>query len=1013
MATKIPRIKFFNSVVKNKMPEAEGASIGELFINANAERPFISTKDSNGDMKKVIFEDEINADLEAEATARKNADDELQENLDNETKARQDADNTLTTNLANEVYRAKKSEEALGNRITDENQRATDAETTLTDNLNQEIQDRTDEVERLDTKIETETLRATSAEKVLTDILNKETQDRTDEIARVDGRIDTEIQDRNDADTAIREELSGNTEELKTTLSAETKAREDADNLISKNLDKEIQDRKDVITTLTNKHDEDVSAITKSITDNKVKIVKVADSLLPANVKEAFKLTNGLNVQLGETINIYKDSSLQKVELVDQKLRFSYINVSGGTDVVDIDCSKFLAESEFKDGFQVHADGTVYLKIADDSEAYLTVGENGLKFSGLDSLNDDINSKIEAETQRATEAETAIITNLNGEIDRAKKSEEALGVRIDAETIRAKAAESGLTDSLKAEIVNRTSEVERLDGRIDTEIQDRTDEVARLDGRIGTEIQDRNDADTAIREELSGNTEELKTALSAETKAREDADNLITKNLNAEIANRKSDTSALTKSITDEVVRAKTAEGTIINSINEETTNRTEADNALDAKISAETENRVADKKSLTKSITDEIARATSAETANKNAIDGEVTRAKGIEKSLQDQITKLKTDTSSSDALNAEISARTEADKALEAKIKAVGDTACKVTDVTVNGVSVVAEKVANIDLSSKADVSALTTERKAREDADTKLTSSITKEVSDRKSEITRVEGVIANETSARVSAITSLNSEIADLKANGGKIQDVTVNGVSVVANKVANIDLSNYLDKSTYNTDKQAIDDTLSNKADLVNGRIPLEQLGNLDTNILIIANDLPTSDIKENKIYLVPSQTSGETNIYTEYVYINSAWEILGSYTSSVDTSNFVLKSELEADEQAIAAAFNVIRKEYTDKFANINLSSKADVSALTTEVSERKSADSAITKSITDEIARAKGVEATKADASELSNYVLKSDYDALKADYDALKADVLNRLTAIESVDALDAGNY
>ena len=87
---------------------------------------------------------------------------------------------------------------------------------------------------------------------------------------------------------------------------------------------------------------------------------------------------------------------------------------------------------------------------------------------------------------------------------------------------------------------------------------------------------------------------------------------------------------------------------------------------------------------------------------------------------------------------------------------------------------------------------------------------------------------------------------------------------------------------------------------------------------------------------------------------------------------------------------------------------------------MTTEVSERKSADSAITKSITDEIARAKEVEATKADASELSNYVLKSDYDALKsdydalkADYDALKADVLNRLTAIESVDALDAGNY
>ena len=80
------------------------------------------------------------------------------------------------------------------------------------------------------------------------------------------------------------------------------------------------------------------------------------------------------------------------------------------------------------------------------------------------------------------------------------------------------------------------------------------------------------------------------------------------------------------------------------------------------------------------------------------------------------------------------------------------------------------------------------------------------------------------------------------------------------------------------------------------------------------------------------------------------------------------------------------------------------------------EIVNRKSDTSALTKSITDEVSRAKEVEATKADASELSNYVLKSDYDVLKTNYDTLKAtldDVVNRLTAIESVDALDAGNY
>lgn len=57
--TKIPKIRFFNSVVKGKTPDVDEASIGEIFINANSEAPFISTKDSNGELTKYIDEKRI------------------------------------------------------------------------------------------------------------------------------------------------------------------------------------------------------------------------------------------------------------------------------------------------------------------------------------------------------------------------------------------------------------------------------------------------------------------------------------------------------------------------------------------------------------------------------------------------------------------------------------------------------------------------------------------------------------------------------------------------------------------------------------------------------------------------------------------------------------------------------------------------------------------------------------------------------------------------------------------
>lgn len=57
------------------------------------------------------------------------------------------------------------------------------------------------------------------------------------------------------------------------------------------------------------------------------------------------------------------------------------------------------------------------------------------------------------------------------------------------------------------------------------------------------------------------------------------------------------------------------------------------------------------------------------------------------------------------------------------------------------------------------------------------------------------------------------------------------------------------------------------------------------------------DELPTEDIKDYILYLVPSDDPEEENLCYEYLYINNAWEMVG--TTSVDLSNYYTKSETD------------------------------------------------------------------------------------------------------------------
>lgn len=59
----------------------------------------------------------------------------------------------------------------------------------------------------------------------------------------------------------------------------------------------------------------------------------------------------------------------------------------------------------------------------------------------------------------------------------------------------------------------------------------------------------------------------------------------------------------------------------------------------------------------------------------------------------------------------------------------------------------------------------------------------------------------------------------------------------------------------------------------------------------------IVASLPTTDIDPNTIYMILSGTSATENVYDEFMYVNNAWELIG--TSATDLTNYYTKGDVD------------------------------------------------------------------------------------------------------------------
>ena len=103
---------------------------------------------------------------------------------------------------------------------------------------------------------------------------------------------------------------------------------------------------------------------------------------------------------------------------------------------------------------------------------------------------------------------------------------------------------------------------------------------------------------------------------------------------------------------------------------------------------------------------------------------------------------------------------------------------------------------------------------------------------------------------------------------------------------------------------------------------------------LDLTLYVIVDSLPTSDIKTNKIYLVRNASGADNNVYTEYAYINSAWEKIGEYKADVDLSNYYTKSQTDNLLSAKADASNVYTKAQVDSMVGNKVSAEVSNNTL-------------------------------------------------------------------------------
>ena len=228
------------------------------------------------------------------------------------------------------------------------------------------------------------------------------------------------------------------------------------------------------------------TAAQKTYTINALAAEAVA--LLGTNVKQAYQLVDEDGATAGATIKIYKDSSLIKVYLgadgttsepvesepntdeveQGQYLNFIYQLASGAYEVVGVDVSNFLAESQFADGLSVDGNGVVSVNLDANNQYVKFDAQGAIVDTGINNAIATALSSANAYTDTASSTLSAFVgssvadavSSANAYTDTASSTLSAfVGSSIADAASSASAYASGLVNSLDLTAVGGTGKV--------------------------------------------------------------------------------------------------------------------------------------------------------------------------------------------------------------------------------------------------------------------------------------------------------------------------------------------------------------------------------------------------------------------------------------------------------------------------------------------------------------------------------------------------------------------------
>ena len=246
-------------------------------------------------------------------------------------------------------------------------------------------------------------------------------------------------------------------------------------------------------------------------------LVKVEDDL-PAEIKERYYLADAEGNQSGATIDVPKDSHIVSITYITasgdphyQNLEYVYIDVCGATKTEYVDMSALVLEQEFASGVGI-TNHVAHGVVDPTSEAFLTVGADGFKLSGV---QDAIDEAIEDANEDIMSALTQTAATLSDMISSEESDREDADAAIQAEL---DAVESSLGFNNTAYTNNGTyisgitvaDDIKKLDtalGEANMEIAslqdalenlDSTKEDTSEDGHVTVEVEEKDGLITAV-----------------------------------------------------------------------------------------------------------------------------------------------------------------------------------------------------------------------------------------------------------------------------------------------------------------------------------------------------------------------------------------------------------------------------------------------------------------------------------------------------------------------------------